>query len=130
MAHSKTLQDKLARSLDLANTREAAAAKQAEEDLARVRNEYLAKVKPLKAKLGEAAPAPATPTSKGRCSKLSVSLFDSDLERLQAIRSYMATRGAILSASQAVKLALRTAALSPAMDKALDAIRAEDGRKW
>jgi hypothetical protein len=59
-----------------------------------------------------------------------VSLFVGDLARLDAIRSYMAQRGVMLSTSQAIKLALRTAALTPDMDKALEAIRSEDGRKW
>jgi hypothetical protein len=57
-------------------------------------------------------------------------LFAGDLARLDAIRDYMAQRGHRISTSQAVKLALRTAALTPEMEKALDAIRAEDGRKW
>ena len=100
-----TLQDRLARSLDQANRREAQSHRQAPD------------------------PAPL-PAAERRCTKLSVSLFAGDLARLDAIRSYMAQRGAILSTSQAVKLALRTAALTPEMDKALAAIRSEDGRKW
>ena len=62
--------------------------------------------------------------------KLSISLFPGDLVRLAAIMDYMAGRGHRLSTSQAIKLALRTAPLTPDMDKALDAIRSEDGRKW
>ena len=96
------IQDRLARSLDQANQREAQSHRQAP------------------------APAPA----ERRCTKLSVSLFAGDLARLDAIRDYMAQRGHRISTSQAVKLALRTAALTPEMEKALDAIRAEDGRKW
>jgi len=96
------LQTRLARSLDQANRREAKSHRQAQ------------------------APAPLP----AGCTKLSVSLFAGDVARLDAIRSYMATRGVMLSTSQAVKLALRTAALTPDMDKALDAIRSEDGRKW
>ena len=100
--HTATLQARLARSLDQANQREA-------------------KTKP---------PAQARPPADRRCVKLSISLFSGDVARLDAIRDYMATRGHRLSTSQAVKLALRTAALTPDMDKALDAIRSEDGRKW
>ncbi len=103
--HGATLQDRLARSLDQANTREAKAHRQA-----------------------PAIPAPLP--AERRCTKLSVSLFVGDLARLDAIRSYMAQRGVMLSTSQAIKLALRTAALTPDMDKALEAIRSEDGRKW
>jgi len=102
MTKGKTLQDRLARSLDQANRKEAKSHRQAP------------------------APLPAD----RRCSKLSISLFSGDLARLDAIRDYMAKRGHRLSTSQVIKLALRTAALTPDMDKALDAIRAEDGRKW
>ena len=103
--HGATLQDKLARSLDQANRREAKAHRQA-----------------------PAIPAPLP--AERKCTKLSVSLFSGDVARLDAIRDYMASRGERLSTSQAIKLALRTAALTPDMDKALEAIRAEDGRKW
>jgi hypothetical protein len=99
---SSTLQDRLARSLDQANRREA--------------------------KHPPRTPAPLP--AERRCTKLSVSLFSGDVARLNAIRDYMQTRGHRLSTSQAVKLALRTAALTPEMDKALEAIRLEDGRKW
>ena len=102
MKHGKTLQDRLAQSLDLANTREKKAHRQ----------------------------APAIQATGGKCTKLSISLFKTDLDKLLAIRSYMATRGAILSTSQAVKLALRTAPLSDALSHALDQARKEDGRKW
>jgi len=100
---SSTLQDRLARSLDQANRKEAK--------------------KP--------APAPAPLTADRRCSKLSISLFTGDVERLDAIRDLAAQHGVRLSTSQAVKIALRTAPLDPAaMQQALDAIRSEDGRRW
>jgi len=131
MAHAKTLQDRLAQSLDKANATEAAAVKKTEAALEKVRRDYLAKVKPLQDKLGKApAPAAVAPLQGGGCTKLSVSLFAGDLARLDAIRDYMAARGVRLSTSQAVKVALRTAPLSEALAEALDAIRAEDGRKW
>jgi hypothetical protein len=103
---SSTLQDRLARSLDQANRREA-------------------RTKPP-------ASAPAAIPAERRCTKLSVSLFSGDLARLDAILSLMAQNGERLSTSQAVKLALRTAPLDlAAMRQALDAIRSEDGRgKW
>lgn len=63
------------------------------------------------------------------CSKLSISLFASDLQRLEAILSFMAARGHRLSTSQAVKLALRTAPLSEALTAALERLRSEDGRR-
>ena len=100
------IQAQLARSLDQANVREKKAQRQA-----------------------PAMPAAAA-ADRTKCKKLSISLFAGDMARLDAIRDFMAARGHRLSTSQAVKLALRTAALTPDMDKALDAIRAEDGRKW
>ena len=132
MAHAKTLQNKLARSLDQANAKNTADTQAAEAELDKARREYLAKVKPLQDKLGKApAPADVAPLQGIRCTKLSVSLFAGDMARLDAIRDYMAARGVRLSTSQAVKLALRTAPLSEALAEALDAIRAEDGRgRW
>jgi len=103
---SSTLQDRLARSLDQANRREAK-------------------------KPATALPAKLPLPAERRCSKLSVSLFSGDMARLDAIRDLMAQNGVRLSTSQAVKLALRTAPLdAAAMRQALDAIRSEDGRKW
>jgi hypothetical protein len=99
---TKGLQAKLARSLDSANTK--------------------ARKK--------AAPIPAPLPAERKCTKLSVSLFDGDLRRLEAIQDYMRERGERISTSQAVKLALRTAPLSDALQAALEAVRSEDGRKW
>jgi hypothetical protein len=103
MNKGKSLQDKLAQSLDQANTREA--------------------------RTSRPAPAPEPPGT-GKCAKISVSLFRSDLDRLQAIQDFMAARGSRISTSQAVKLALRTAPLSDTLQAALDQVRREDGRKW
>jgi hypothetical protein len=106
MTKGQTLQTRLAKSLDKANTRHAKSAK-------------------------TPPPAPAAPQAADRkCKKLSVSLFDTDLTHLQAIRAYMAQRGEMISTSQAVKLALRTAPLSDELLDALQACRQEDGRKW
>lgn len=104
MTKGKTLQDRLAQSLDQANTREKKAHRQT-----------------------RATPAA---TLSGKCTKLSISLFQTDLDKLQALRAYMANKGEMLSTSQAVKLALRTAPLSDALAHALDQARKEDGRKW
>ncbi len=129
MTHAKTLQDKLAHSLDKANVREAAV-KKTEAALDAVRRDYLAKARPLQERLGKAPAAAVAKPQGGGCTKLSVSLFRGDVERLEAIRAYMQTRGVRISTSQAVKVALRTAPLSDALAQALDSIRAEDGRKW
>jgi hypothetical protein len=130
MATAKTLQARLARSLDQANTAEAAATKKTQAALDQVRRDYLEKAQPLQDKLRTAAPAaPATAPAAPGAVKLSISLFAGDFARLDAIRDYMAARGHRLSTSQAVKAALRTAPLSEALTAALDAIRAEDGRR-
>lgn len=97
-----TLQDRLARSLDQMNKREA------------------------KAPAG--SPAILPPVAERKCKKLSISLFQTDLARLDGIRSFMEAKGQRISISQAVKLALRTAPLSTDLAEALAAIRAEDGR--
>lgn len=103
MTKHTALQDKLARSLDAANAKD---------------------------KAHPTPPAPAPTQAARKCTKLSVSLFSGDLEALDGIREFMATRGHRISTSQAVKLALRTAALSPELEAMLEAIRSEDGRRW
>ena len=69
-----------------------------------------------------------TPTAGAHGAKISISLFASDLARLEAIRSYMTACGYRVSTAQAVKLALRTAPLSEDLIAALVEIRREDGR--
>ena len=108
MTKRHTLQDKLAESLDRANRKEAA------------------KESPAVTVKTKAAQAQVD----GGCTKLSVSLFNADVERLEAIRAYMAKRGEMFSCSQAVKLALRCTPLSDDLQAALDQVRSEDGRKW
>lgn len=100
------LADRLARSIDKANTLEA--------------KKRPGRQRPL-------APAPA----EKRCKKISISLFDTDTQRVQAIRAYiLEARKESISTSQVIKLALRTAPLSDDLCAALDAAAAEDGRKW
>jgi len=103
-----SLQARLARSLDSANRKQSHTA-------------------PRPAARPSPRPAPV-PTPGTKCSKLSVSLFASDLARIDAITAYLAARGARISTSQAVKLALRTAPLSSDLTAALAAIKSEDGR--
>lgn len=97
-----TLQDRLARSLDQMNKREA--------------------------KTQTTATTALPPVAERKCKKLSISLFQTDLARLDGIRSFMEASGQRISTSQAVKLALRTAPLSNDLAEAMAAIRAEDGR--
>lgn len=102
---SKTLQEKLARSLDEVNAKEK-------------------KKHPGRQTIIKAPP-------ERHCTKISVSLFDTDVQRLKAIREYVnAERGVLISTSQAIKLALRSAPLSAALCEALEQAAAEDGRKW
>jgi hypothetical protein len=102
MTKQNTLQDRLARSLDKMNKRE------------------------------EKTTRPAAAVQQGgdnqKCKKISISLFQTDLAKLDGIRSFMETNGQRISASQAIKLALRTAPHSNELVKALAAIQAEDGR--
>jgi len=102
MTKKNTLQDRLARSLDQMNKREA--------------------------KAPVASPATLPPVTERKCKKLSISLFQTDIARLDGIRSFMEANGQRISTSQAVKLALRTAPLSNDLAEAMAAIRAEDGR--
>ena len=76
------------------------------------------------------AAAQAPLSADRKCTKLSISLFDGDIKRLDAIQDYMRERGERISISQAVKLALRTAPLSDALQDALQSVKREDGRKW
>jgi hypothetical protein len=96
-----TLQDRLARSLDQMNKREAKT---------------------------QTTTAELPPVAARKCTKKSISLFQTDLARLDGIRSFMETNGQRISISQAVKLALRTAPLSKDLVAAMDAIKEEDGR--
>lgn len=80
------------------------------------------------ARQARATPA-ATPESKA--TKCGYALYPPDLARIDAIRDYMQVRGHRISSSVAVRLALRSVALDPAMDKLLAEMRSEDGRgKW
>lgn len=97
-----TLQDKLARSLDQMNKREA--------------------------KAPTASIAALPPVAERKCKKLSISLFQTDIAKLEGIRSFMETNGQRITTSQAVKLALRTAPLSHDLVDSMSAIKAEDGR--
>jgi len=102
MTKQNTLQARLARSLDQMNKREA--------------------------KTHNTTPVALPAGDDRKCKKLSISLFKTDLAKLDGIRSFMEASGQRISTSQAVKLALRTAPLSTDLAEALTAIRAEDGR--
>lgn len=102
MTKQHTLQARLARSLDQMNKRES--------------------------KTHAAAPAALPAGDDRKCKKLSISLFKTDIAKLDGIRSFMEANGQRISISQAVKLALRTAPLSNELIDALAAIKAEDGR--
>jgi len=102
MTKTNTLQARLARSLDQMNKTES--------------------------KTHKAAPAAMPPADTRKCQKLSISLFQTDMAKLDGIRSFMESNGKRISTSQAIKLALRTAPLSTELLEALAAIQAEDGR--
>jgi hypothetical protein len=79
-------------------------------------------------KTRKAAPVALPQADARKCQKLSISLFQTDMTKLDGIRSFMESNGKRISTSQAVKLALRTAPLSTELLEALAAIQAEDGR--
>ena len=76
-----------------------------------------------------AAPAPMPAADRTTCTKCSVSLFQTDIERLDAIYDYMRDRGHRLSRSQIIKVALRTAPLTDELMQAYEESKNEDGRK-
>ena len=102
-----TLQARLALSLDKANSKEKAQRK--------------------------TAPAiqAAAPVDR-KCKKLSVSLFEEDLKRIQEVSAVMIQNDFYPSPSLIIKLALRTAPLTDMalMRETFQKIKAEDGRKW
>ena len=69
---------------------------------------------------------PKAPAQKSQ--KLSITLYKTDIEKIDAIYSLAASNGKRVSTSDVVKLALRSMTVSPSLLKTLDAIRAEDGR--
>lgn len=82
----------------------------------------------MKESTHKAAPAalPKAPAQKSQ--KLSITLYKTDIERIDAIYSLAASNGKRVTTSDVVKLALRSMVVSPSLLKTLDAIRAEDGR--
>lgn len=102
MTKQNNLKDRLAKSLDKSNT---------QKDI-----------------IHPSIEAPRSMGGAQKCKKISISLFHTDLVKLNGIRSYMETHGQHISASQAIKLALRTAPLSNELLTALATIQAEDGR--
>ena len=73
-------------------------------------------------------PRPSGPGTK--CRKLSVSLFDRDLERVGEIQGFVISRRRPSpSTSSVIRAALRTVPLSNELIEALDETAAEDGRK-
>lgn len=64
------------------------------------------------------------------CRRLSISLFPSDMERIEELREALASSGIRVSVSDAVKLALRTCSTDAArLASEIESIRLEDGRR-
>lgn len=71
-----------------------------------------------------AAPSPgriARPTT--------FTMNDGDLTRIDSVRDFMRTHGARISASEAVKLALRAVKLDNSLARAYEGVKADDGRR-
>lgn len=132
MNKQQALQAKLARSLDVANGREAKASPERMHramEKGWIRNlDARVNLTQATARQGTGRRPRLTPATGGKGAKLCISLFAVDLAHLETIRSYMAARGSHISTSQAVKLALRTARISEDLTAALVEIRKEDGR--
>jgi hypothetical protein len=105
-----TLQARLAKSLDSANTR---------------KENATPRPKPATRSATRHAPRPQ---KGGGYLRLCISLTPADQERIDAICSYLAAKGERVTTSRAVKLALRTAPLSADLAAALASVKAEDGR--
>ncbi len=73
-------------------------------------------------------PAALPPAAAPKCKKTAVSLFQTDLEKIKAIRDFMQAHGHFVNTSQAIKLALRLVPLSPALLEAVAELKADDGR--
>lgn len=80
-------------------------------------------------------PAPDRPQGgsgeQRRGHKLSISLFDADMAKIQAVRQYMASHGSgpILTISEVIRLAIRLSPLSEALAVEYEKQQAEDGRR-
>lgn len=88
----------------------------------------------LRAALAHKAPvqeraAIAAPESAGQSVKGSYSLFPADNDRIAAIRAALAEKGREITASHAIRLALRAVEIDAAkLAKLLDEMQSEDGR--
>lgn len=72
------------------------------------------------------AALPKAPVQKSQ--KLSVTLYKTDIEKIDAMYSLAASNNKRVTTSDVVKLALRSMSVTPDLLKTLDDIRAEDGR--
>ena len=74
------------------------------------------------------APAvlPKPPAQKSE--KLSITLFKTDIEKIDAVYALAASNGRRVTTSNIIKLALRNMAVTPNLLNTLDEIRADDGR--
>lgn len=71
---------------------------------------------------------PAAPANVRKGAKLCLSFYPADLDRIEAVRAFMADHGHRISTSQAVRLALRAVPLTEELRALLLATKAEDGR--
>ncbi len=74
--------------------------------------------------------ATAKRLSKPQSVKISVSLYPSDIERLDQIKRFMMDNGVRnITDSSALRLACRTVELGPKLVRVYEAMRSEDGRR-
>jgi len=91
---------------------------------------------PIAAHLPEAAPEPVTPIRKKQgkaeamASKISVSVYPTDIERLDELKDYMKRQGIRnISDSEALRIACRAVTLSSTCVEVYHGMQKEDGRR-
>lgn len=76
----------------------------------------------------KAAPAVLPKPSAQKSEKLSITLFKTDIEKIDAVYALAASNGRRVTTSNIIKLALRNMVVTPNLLNTLDEIRADDGR--
>ena len=74
------------------------------------------------------APAVLPKPLAQKSEKLSITLFKTDIEKIDAVYALAASNGRRVTTSNIIKLALRNMAVTPNLLNTLDEIRADDGR--
>lgn len=82
----------------------------------------------MKESATKAAPTTSPKAAVLKYQKTTVTLFQTDIKKINAIYSFAATNGRRVTTSDVIKMALRSMSITPELLKILDDIRAADGR--